>query len=233
MTLSRQLFELQELDTQTDGCRSRLAQIEGQLGESQALKSLKERMDGQRSELSQLNRDQKALELDSQGLQGKSIKLEQSLYRGGVTSLKELAGLQGDLEQTRRQQREKEDQILALMERAEGLESDVRKGTEEYKRLEAQWENEQEALKKGRGEVVAELAVLEGRRTQLTQGLERSSHTLYEGLRASHQGQAVAKVEGGMCRGCRISLPTTQVQKARMGAALVQCNSCGRILYVS
>ncbi len=233
MTLAKQLYELQELDTQIDGCRGRLAQIEGQLGESQALVSLKEQLERQRSEISQLIRDQRVLELDSQDLQGKREKVERSLYGGGVTSVKELMGLQGDMEQTRRHLREKEDQILALMERAESLSGEIEKGVVEYKRLEAEWQKDQEALRKAQGEAQAELAVLEGQRAQLAQGFERATLTLYESVRASHQGQAVARVEGGMCRGCRITLPTTQVQKARMGSALVQCNSCGRILYVS
>jgi predicted nucleic acid-binding Zn-ribbon protein len=47
------------------------------------------------------------------------------------------------------------------------------------------------------------------------------------------QGRAVAKVERGMCGGCRISLPMTVLQKARSGLDVVQCVSCERILYVS
>ena len=40
-----------------------------------------------------------------------------------------------------------------------------------------------------------------------------------------------ARVEQGICRGCRISLPTTDLQQARSGK-LVQCSSCGRILFL-
>ncbi|MDI6814491.1 MAG: hypothetical protein QMC90_00160 [Dehalococcoidales bacterium] len=40
------------------------------------------------------------------------------------------------------------------------------------------------------------------------------------------RGTAVAKVEQGLCRGCRISLSTAKLQQARSGS-LVQCSSCG------
>jgi hypothetical protein len=46
------------------------------------------------------------------------------------------------------------------------------------------------------------------------------------------RGQAVAKVEQGLCRGCRISLPTAELQRARSGN-LVQCSSCGRLLFLA
>jgi len=44
---------------------------------------------------------------------------------------------------------------------------------------------------------------------------------------------SVAKVEGGACQGCRISLPMNLLQKARSGNSLVQCSSCERVLYLT
>jgi predicted nucleic acid-binding Zn-ribbon protein len=40
-------------------------------------------------------------------------------------------------------------------------------------------------------------------------------------------------VERGLCRGCGVTLPSGDVQRARAGQELVRCNSCGRILYVA
>jgi len=63
--------------------------------------------------------------------------------------------------------------------------------------------------------------------------VDAGSARLYEALRSSRQGMAVAKVERGICQGCRITLPVSVLQKARSGAVIVQCSSCERILYVS
>ena len=41
----------------------------------------------------------------------------------------------------------------------------------------------------------------------------------------------MAKLDRDLCTGCRISLPTNMVNKARSGNALVQCPNCERILY--
>ncbi|MER3420422.1 MAG: hypothetical protein C4290_07815, partial [Chloroflexota bacterium] len=54
---------------------------------------------------------------------------------------------------------------------------------------------------------------------------------LYERLRSIKRGQAVARIERGVCAGCRITLPTTVQQRARAGAQVLQCPSCERILY--
>ena len=54
--------------------------------------------------------------------------------------------------------------------------------------------------------------------------------TLYDGLR-ENKGFAVARVEQGICRGCRISLPSSELQQVR-GGNVIQCGSCNRILYL-
>jgi predicted nucleic acid-binding Zn-ribbon protein len=46
------------------------------------------------------------------------------------------------------------------------------------------------------------------------------------------KGVAVAKIEQGICRSCRIQLPAREIQQAR-GNRLVQCSSCGRLLYMA
>ena len=84
-----------------------------------------------------------------------------------------------------------------------------------------------------RGQLADELVTLEGRRTEQVALVDANLLALYDRLRANRQGQAVAKVAGGACQGCRISLPVNLVQRARAGNEIVQCSSCERILFVS
>ena len=55
---------------------------------------------------------------------------------------------------------------------------------------------------------------------------------MYESLLKTRDGSAVAKVERGMCQGCRLTLPTLELQRARSSEGIARCGSCGRILYV-
>ncbi len=71
--------------------------------------------------------------------------------------------------------------------------------------LDASWQAEQARLLHEQATLTAEIAALEERRREQVQVIDRATLALYDALRAAHQGRAVAKVERGMCQGCRIS----------------------------
>ena len=100
-------------------------------------------------------------------------------------------------------------------------------------KIEREWHENQQKLSKQQTELEAELAKLEQKREMLAGQIDSVSLDLYEEVRRAKQGQAVAKVMQGRCQGCRISLPVSDQQRARMGQELAQCSNCGRILYLS
>ena len=55
----------------------------------------------------------------------------------------------------------------------------------------------------------------------------------YDLVRKRRGGQAVALVERGACQGCRLTLPTNELQKVRTTQDMVQCSSCARILVIA
>ena len=97
----------------------------------------------------------------------------------------------------------------------------------------AAWEIRQTELQASLKELNAEKAGFEGQRSKLTEGLDPLTLQRYEALRKSKGGLAVAKVERGLCQGCRMSLPTHQQQRVRSGRQEVLCSSCGRLLFLS
>ena len=105
----------------------------------------------------------------------------------------------------------------------------------EHAALLAAWDAEQAKLRQEQETLTAEIAQWETKRSQQRKGIDAGMLVLYDALRATHQGRAVAKVERGTCGGCRISLPMSTLHKARAAGsnAIVQCSSCERILYVS
>ena len=98
----------------------------------------------------------------------------------------------------------------------------------------APWAQEEQAsLSQKQAELNSALATLEKKRKDLASKLDTASLELYQALRRIRQGTAVAKVEQGVCQGCRIALPMSELQRAKIGQELVQCGSCERILYLS
>ena len=102
-----------------------------------------------------------------------------------------------------------------------------------YAEIESLWQQGQKRLQDEKSEIEPEVVRLQADRNQDSATIDRASLGLYQLLRERRGGRAVARVERGMCQGCRITLPMSVLQKARAGMALVQCVSCERMLLVS
>lgn len=233
MTKARQLYELQEVDLEIEAKREALSSVESQLGESEALVQALASLGQEQQHLAQLERAQRDAEWEVDDLRTKAAELEKRLYGGSVRNPKELVSLQEQVEHLKRKRREGEDRLLDIMTEVEAVQKELDSKSSELARSEEEWRQEQQALSQEQAELQAALATLEGRREELSSRIDAASLELYHSLRAKRQGRAVAKVEQGMCQGCRIVLPMTEMQRARMGQELVQCSSCGRILYLS
>ena len=180
-----------------------------------------------------LLRQQHCYELDSEAVRQRVQETQQKLYGGTVTNLRELEALEKELAGLKAELQHREEGLLETMmaldegqARVRGLEG----GYDDSQRL---WQGRQVELAEEKGQLEANLAELEARRSDWAATLGQRELGLYESLRASRGGLAVARVERGLCRGCRMALPTHQLQQARMGKEPVQCDNCGRILYVS
>ncbi len=100
----------------------------------------------------------------------------------------------------------------------------------ELKKLEAEWQSQQQQLSADIEALKNKLSDLKQKRQLRSAEINQQTLEAYDKLR-KQKGQAVAKVEQGICRGCRISLPSSEMQQVRSGN-LVQCGSCGRILFL-
>lgn len=233
MSKGRQLYELQEADLEIEAKREALAHIESRLGQRQVLDEARARLASEKERLDRLRASQHEGEWVVEDLRTKIATLDGRLYGGSVNNPKELASIQEQVEHLKRRRSDEEDKVLDIMAEVEAAQRSVAVTGREVDTLEKEWQQEQFELSRERDEVTAALAILEQRRQDLVSRIDGASLRLYEELRAKRQGRAVAKVEQGMCQGCRIVLPTRELQRARGSQELVQCGSCERILYVS
>lgn len=233
MSRARQLYELQGVDLEIEARREALVRVESRLGQSGALVEIRAALAREEESLAELERSQRLGEWEVEDLRSKAALLEQKLYGGSVRNPKELVSLQQQVEHLKKTKRRQEDSVLDIMTQVEAAQSRVATIRRELERMEGNWREEQSSLSREQAELTASLASLEQRREDLVARIDGASLELYQDLRGKRQGRAVAKVEQGMCQGCRIVLPMTELQRARIGQELVQCSSCQRILYVS
>jgi predicted nucleic acid-binding Zn-ribbon protein len=232
MTVVADLYALQEIDLALDRALARLEAIEEGVKESEELLAARAEKEEKEAALAALRRQQQEAEWAVDEVRTKAAEVETKLYSGRVTNAKELADLDADLRSLRNTASRREDVLLGVMEQVEQAEAEVRAAADRYQEIESEWARNREELLREKQELEPEVARLRKEREGRAAGIDRAALNLYELLRSRRGGQAVARVERGMCQGCRITLPTTVLTRARSGAGLVQCVSCERILLV-
>jgi predicted nucleic acid-binding Zn-ribbon protein len=233
LSKGKQLYELQEVDLEIDAKRETLSQVMSRQGESEILDKARLSLSRDEEKLVELQRSQREVEREVEDLQVKAAAATEKLYGGTVKNPKELTSLQEQLSNFQRKIGEGDDKTLDIMSDVEEAQKDLSLKRSEVAKIEEEWQAEQAALSQEQTELSAALASLEQKRTELASRLDAVSLELYEAIRKKRQGRAVAKLERGVCQGCRIALPMSELQRARMGQELVQCGSCERVLYVS
>ena len=231
MSVTQRLYELQTVDLELESQEQALGRLEGQLGESEAVTTLRRRLDAESERLEELRRNQHSLEWEIDDIAGKITKGEEELYSGRIKNPKELASLQQDMVMLKGRRGELEDGVLEIMEQVEAATSNIATLGGELETLEAEWRRRQQELMAELAELKTLLVSLRKKREELTAGIDRDIVSFYEELR-QQKGTAVAGVEQGICRGCRLSLSNAELQRARSGN-LMQCSSCGRILFLA
>ena len=230
MNSPAQLYKLQHIDQELHERQQALDEIKTQLSDDKALAGAKSTLASQKTRLTEMGKRQKEADWELEDLQEKVNQVDAKLYGGKVKNPKELVNLDLESKELHKVIRQKEDALLELMSEVEDIQARAEESNQELKQVSQEWRRRQQSLTRRKSEVEAEFASFQQSRQELAAEISPEALALYDEVRTAKE-QAVAKVGRGRCQGCHISLPTTQWQKAKAGN-LVQCDSCGRILYV-
>lgn len=228
------LHELQGVDSQLEGAHSTLAQVQKEIGDRSVLAPLNQQLVEGWAEFHKIEAEQRDLELNAEGKRMKIASDDGKLYSGRVTSPKELESLSQEVQMEKHQLSIVEDRLLELLDASEtgskrlaDLEAELARTTDDW--------NARQIRAKGRvQELEATITSLDGARSGLVGQLDGSTRANYDSLRRQKGGIAVATVLQRTCQACRVSSLTAALeQRARIGHELVNCPSCGRIIFVS
>lgn len=224
------LLSLQDIDLELDKELARLSEIEEALGESEELTQAHAISEEKAVAVQALRVEQKDLELYADEVRNKAAEIEKKLYSGSVKNPKELQDYDADLKSLREETKRRDEKLLAMLVLVDEAETELAVASETLSTIEDEWRRGQDGMLQEKATIEPEVARLQTLRAEEAVGFERNLMSLYNLLRERRGGRAVAKVERGMCQGCRISLPMSVIQRARTGNGLVQCVSCERIL---
>ena len=215
--LARLEAEVPRLHTQIETIQAALAQAR------KSVEALKAKVDGARKDL-------RAKEKDLEVVASKRSKQESRLYE--VKTNKEYSAVLLEIEETKQEKAQTEEEILALMELGERLALDIREAEKQLRTREEQGGREESAVRDKLATLEAEMAVVRSERDARAKTLPRPMLAEYEKILKAKGGLAIAAVSNSaFCGGCRVSIRPQAIQELRQATGLMICENCGRYLY--
>lgn len=140
-----------------------------------------------------------------------------------------------DVDGLKKRASELEDRALVLMEEREPFDKELAQLDGQLAELGARQFEVRASLANAEAEVDADISELSAQRPQAAAAVPEHLLGAYERQRARLGGVAVARLVGGRCDGCHLTLPAVELDRIRHESAgtLEYCEQCGRILVIA
>ena len=162
-------------------------------------------------------------------LEQKVHQKEQRLFAGGL-SARDTDNMRREVESLRSREGVMEDEVLALLDRRETLETEVASTKTELESAQAEESRLEAIVSEEWKKLDAEIAKKEVRKQDIAPLIDPGLMELYESLREHKEGVAVGRLmDGGICGGCHLRLSNAEQQQV-LSEELPRCLHCRRIL---
>ncbi len=225
------LFRLQQIDSHLDQVKHRLQEIQAALSEDAVLQQA---LQVNANAEAFLNGERQKLRLAENEVGGQKIKIgqnESTLYGGKVQNPKELQDLQKEVASLKKYLSILEDRQLEAMMAVEEAEAEYEKTDAAVKAVQANLIQQQSQLRGEQTSLQEQLERLMVERQAAVAPLSPQDSALYEQLRQTRRGVAVARIANRTCGACGTTLTPALAQLAQVPDQIVRCPTCGRILY--
>jgi len=223
------LIHLQRAESELRRVEAELQEIPRQRADLEAaLAAERGRLDRSREAQAETQKARRQHEADLQDLE-----VKRSRYKGqlmDVKTNKEYTAMLHEIEGVEREIRGREDQILAEMERSEGLTAEVKAEEEAFKAAETRSRESGRALDERARALEAERTRLAGERDAVAATVPGDMLELFQRV-AKLRGVAVAEARDGMCQVCHVKLRLQMYAEIKRNEEIQQCPACNRILY--
>jgi hypothetical protein len=224
------VIALQQLDTKASQARKTLAEApERERAFDERIAAAKQRLADAKARLAASQEARRAIEKEVAVHQGRLSK-----YRDQAMAVKtnqEYHAIQHEMAHAQGEIKKYEDQVLERMVEADDL-------TATIKSAEAALTAEQKTIDADRKRLQAEdagtqqsLDALSADRAKIVDALDKRVLAIYDSASSRRQGIAVAEARDGICTICHVRLRPQVFNDVRRNEAIVQCDSCQRILY--
>jgi predicted nucleic acid-binding Zn-ribbon protein len=227
----QRLIKLQQLESTLADARATIAAHPQRLADADArLNESKQAVEAAKGRLKDNQEARRNLEKDVAVYQGRLTKFKDQLSL--VKTNKEYQAMQHEIATAQSDLGGVEEKVLELMLEADTITADV-------KRTEAALTTRQKEIDKVKKELTEELASVETSlkeaseaRTELVKDLDVRLMAIFEQVARVRKGVAISTAtRDGLCAACHVRLRPFVFQQIRQNDAIIQCESCHRILY--
>ena len=225
------LYRLQQIDGQLDSSKGNLEHIEKELHNNSPVVNAQQIVTQAEEQHQLISKKLQDAEDKSYETRVKIELSEASLYGGKIHIPKELQELQNEIASLKRLMVSLEDKQLEAMMELEDAESKLMWAREELSEVQARQVEQNAKLNGEKTKLLGQIERLEAERKAALPTISAPDLGLYEQLRNSRNGVAVAKIVSRACNACGTTLTAAMVQTTQSTGQLVRCPTCGRILY--
>ncbi len=225
------LYRLQQIDSQLDSVHNNLHTIDKQLNDNLSLISAQQSVARAEEYLKSETKKLRVAEDKSYETRIKIEIAEASLYGGKIQNPKELQELQNEVASLKRFMINLEDKQLEAMMLVEDAEAKLMWANQEKDEIQRMLEERDRELNESKTKFLEQIDRLEAERKAVLPTILAPDLSLYEQLRKSRNGVAVAKISSRACTACGTTLTAAVIQTTQTTGPLVRCPTCGRILY--
>lgn len=227
-----EILSLQTIDDEAAALRAALADVDRRLQGDDELIAARHELLELETQLGAIRTRQRRLEDEVESLSDKLAREEGRLYDGSVKVVKELQGLQAEVEHLKANRSTLEDELIGVLDEAEAVDRERAARAKLVGQLEQRWEQHSKDLRREARRLTDGIVRADAQRVAQKSKVSPRPLQLYEDLRVRKGGMAVARIQGGTCTGCRVAIPDAVRRKAMGPTDLAQCPNCERILSI-
>jgi predicted nucleic acid-binding Zn-ribbon protein len=224
------LIRLQQLETAADEARRKISDHPQRLRALEdRLAAAREALAGVKTRLTDAQNKRRAEEKEVSTIQARLAKYKDQLLE--VKTNREYQAMLHEIETAQTDIRAREDRILESMMEADELGAAVKKSEAGLKGSENEVATERHVIEQEVTALQAEMTRTGEARETLVAEIDHQILAIYEQVAKNRKGIAVAEARDYTCTICSVRLRPQVFNEVRRNAAIVQCDSCRRILY--
>jgi len=222
------LKSLNEIDTKLNMFKKDMERLPRELAEKQVVpRTLRTAMDRLKADILRLKIEADSIELEVKS--GEETLKRYATQMNTMRTSKEFETVKRQMDAQRAWNKENEGKVLELLEQVDVKQREIDKNSAALADAEKIVTDETVRVDKEVGELRTQFEALAGERATMAKDIPEKELSTYNRI-VHGRGQAIARVERGICSACFMKIPPQVHNMALLMREMTTCPSCGRIL---